>query len=364
MKQSPKQVLITPSPYTTLLYFLANDLSTLENSAYFFTRVGRWSEEEKAKTREVLPNSYFVKQTGLTIRFRNNEVLQKFYTALQLAVKRSIPYLWLRWTKNFRWPFLKTADIWCYDNYSVIKALIGSRDYVFLDEGLFTYENAELYAGKASFLRRLQIFLEAPFGVKGLATTKQAKRIILTGLEETPKCYLDRNLEVVSMQELWEKSDAAKRAFIMKFFTLTPEDVEAMKGRDVILVEQPLAEGGLITLDEQVEMLRKIIADYGASRILLKTHYRSTTNYRELFPEVYVWDKSTPMELLTLCGVRFNEAVTVNSTAVLSFPENVRINWLAEDMKSKYFSHLSPGSRRNMEVIENSSIPYRVRRNA
>ena len=359
-----KQVLITPSPYTTLLYFLANDLSTLEDSAYFFVRVRRWSEAEKAKTREVLPNSYFVNQTGLTIRFRNNAVLQKLYTALQLAVKRAIPYLWLRATKSFRWPFLKTADIWCYDNYSVIKALVGNRDYVFLEEGLFTYKNAELYAGKASFMRRLQIFLEAPFGIKGLATTKQAKRIILTGLAETPKCYTDRNLEVVSMQELWDKSYSAKRAFIMKFFALSPEDVDAMRGRDVILVDQPLADDGLITRDEQAEMLRKIIADYGASRILLKTHYRSTMNYRELFPDVYVWDKFTPMELLTLCGVKFNTAVTVNSTAVLSFPEDMRINWLAENMESKYFSHLSPESRRNMEIIENSTIPYRVRRNA
>ena len=47
-----KQVLITPSPYTTLLYFLANDLSTLEDSAYFFVRVRRWSEAEKAKEDE------------------------------------------------------------------------------------------------------------------------------------------------------------------------------------------------------------------------------------------------------------------------------------------------------------------------
>lgn len=360
-----KQVLITPSPYTTLLYFLANDLDTLEDSAYFFVRVRRWSDEEKAKTREVLPNSYFVNQTGLTIRFRNNAVLQKFYTALQLALKRMGPYLWLRATKNLRWPFLKTAEIWCYDNYSVIKALLGSRDYVFLEEGLFTYENAEIYAGKASFFRKLQIFLEAPFGVRGLATTNQAKRIILTGLAEIPKCYADKNLDVVSMPELWAKSDPAKKAFIMKFFELSPEDVEAMKERDVILVDQPLADDGLITRDEQAEMLRKIIADYGASRVLLKTHYRSTMNYRELFPDVYVWDKLTPMELLTLCGVKFSQAVTVNSTAVLSFPEDMRIEWLAKDMESKYFGHFSPESRRNFtEFAENFPVPYRVRRNA
>ena len=357
-----ENVLITPSPYTTLLYFLVNDLQKIHNTAYFFVRYRTWTQEEINKTREILPKSYFLKEPKITIRFRKHALLQKLYTALQLSTKRAVPYMLLRMTKNFRWPFLKNAEIFCYDNYSTAKALIGNREYTYLEEGLFTYENADIYAGRASFARRLQIFLDAPFAVRGLGVTQQAKRVILTGLAEIPKCYSSKNLDVVSMPELWEKSPADKKAFIMKFFDLSPEEAESLRHKDIILVDQPLADDGLITPDEQAEMMRRIIDRYGADRVLLKTHYRNSMNYRKLFPDVLVWDKLTPMELLTLCGAVFSEAVTVNSTAVLSFPENVNIAWLGRSPEDECFALFSPASRRLFDGFVNRiPLPDRIK---
>lgn len=159
MKSSSKNVLISPSPYTTLLYFLANDLPDIQDTAYFFVRTRRWTDSEIAGTRAILPQSYFLKEPGLTIRFRKHALLQKLYTALQLAGKRALPYAWLRFTKNLRWPFLKDAEILCYDNCSTIKALLGRKEHVYFEEGLFTYENADIYAGGASFARNFLCLL-------------------------------------------------------------------------------------------------------------------------------------------------------------------------------------------------------------
>ena len=266
-------------------------------------------------------------------------------------------------TQNLRWPFLKIAEIFCYDNYSTAKALIGSSEYTFPEEGLFTYENADIYAGRASFARRLQIFLDAPFGVRGLGVTPQAKRVILTGMAEIPECYQGRKgLDVVSMPDLWEKSEPEKKALIMKFFGLTEEDAASLRQKDIIIVDQPLADDGLITHDEQAEMMRRILSRYDKSRLLLKTHYRNTMNYREIFPDVMIWDKQTPMELLNLCRVKFTEAVTVNSTAALSFPEDVRIEWLGRETESKYFEHFSPASRRLFDAFVNRiPLPDRIK---
>lgn len=362
MSPRPEKILITPSPYVTLLYLLMNDLHSIENTAYFFVSYRNLTDKEKSRIRSIVPESYFLREPKLTIRFRNNESLQRIYTALQIAAKRIIPYAWLRMTKKLRWPFLKDSEIWCYDNYSSAKAIIGRRKYVFLEEGLFTYENADLYAGGASFLRRLQIFLDAPFGVRGLGTTPQAERVILTGLAEIPECYRQRGFELVSMPALWEKSDNAKRAFIMKFFELSESDAQELRRRDIIFVDQPLADDGLITKSEQVELVRKILDHYGDSRVLIKTHYRNTINYREIFPGAMIWDKQTPMELLGLCGVNFSMAVTVNSTAALSFPESVKLEWLGGNMGSEYFSHFSPESQRVFaDFAARFPIPERVR---
>lgn len=357
-----KNVLITTSPYTTLLYFLVNDLKDIQDTAYFFVRGRKWTEQEVNRTKNVLPQSYFLNEKPITARFRRYALLQRLYTAAQLATNRAVPCLLLRAAKNFRWPFLKTAQIFCYDDYSTAKALIGKREYTFLEEGLFTYENADTYAYSKSFTLKLQRFLYAPFSVRGLGTSPQAVRIILTGLAEIPKCYNGRNLEVVSMPELWSKSEPQKKSIIMKFFDLTPDDIAALKQKDIIVVEQPLADDGLITRDEQTEMMRRIIQRYGASRVLLKTHYRSSINYRELFPDVLVWDKMTPMELLSLCGVRFSEAVTVNSTAALSFPEDVKIVWLGRSPEDSCFSHFGAASRRLFDAFVNRiPLPDRVK---
>lgn len=148
----------------------------------------------------------------------------------------------------------------------------------------------------------------------------------------------------------------------MKFFGITPEEADTISREDIILVDQPLADDGLITPDEQAEMVRRIIERYGADRVLLKAQYRNSMNYRKIPPDVFVWDKLTPMELLSLCGVSFSEAVTVNSTAVLSFPENVKIAWLGRSPEDECFAHFSPASRRLFEGFVNRiPLPERIK---
>ena len=104
------------------------------------------------------------------------------------------------------------------------------------------------------------------------------------------------------MLELWKESGRDKQEFIMKFFELEASDIEAIKSKEIILVDQTIADDGLMTKAEQIELVRRILDRYGASNVLLKTHYRNSINYRAVFPDVMVWDKFTPMELLTFCG--------------------------------------------------------------
>ena len=354
-------VLITTSPYTTLLYFLVNDLQDIKSSACFFIRNRHYSSEERKKITSIMPKSYFLIESPLRIRFRGNALTRRLYTALQLVLRRGIPYVFLRVSKKFRWSFLNTAEIFAYDNSPTAAALIGRRDYTFLEEGLFTYQNADRFANNNSLDLRLQDFCAKPFGIRGLAANSQAKRIILTGLAEIPECYSKKNLDVVSMLELWKESGRDKQEFIMKFFELEASDVEAVKSKDIILVDQPLADDGLMTKAEQIELVRRILDHYGASNVLLKTHYRNSINYRAVFPDVMVWDKFTPMELLTFCGVKFREAVTVNSTAVLTLPSDVKIEWLGIDTANSFFDHLSePSSTILRNFINSIPTPNRI----
>ena len=364
MSSSPENVLITRSPYVTLIYFLVNELQKIKNTAYFFVITRACSEEEIRHTREIFPHSYFFREYSLKSMFKKYSILRRFCTALQICSRITVPYLVLRATKNFRWPFLKTAELFCWDLPPIAKALIGKCDYTFLEEGLGVYAYAELedtlHSKDIPYSVRLARFLYAPFGLKPLGLSPQAKRIILTRLAEIPNCYKDKNVEIISIPELWEKSSPEKKALIMKFFDLTFEDIEAIKQKDIIFVEQPL--DGYLTVEEKIEMLRRILNRYAHSRILLKTHYRTTINYKELFPDVLVWDKHTPMELLNLCGAKFTEAITINSTAALCFPEDVHIVWLGSNPEDPCFAHFSPESRDKFNKFVNElPIPSRIK---
>ena len=93
MNKSQANVLITSSPYTTLLYFLVNDLAAINNTKYFFIRTRKYSKQEKEQIVKIFPSSYFLKEPQITARFRNHRILQRAYTALQLIFKKAGVYL-------------------------------------------------------------------------------------------------------------------------------------------------------------------------------------------------------------------------------------------------------------------------------
>lgn len=192
-------------------------------------------------------------------------------------------------------------------------------------------------------LRRL--LLGALFD-KRMGEGPQAKRIILTGLAELPEYYKNKNVEIVSMERLWQESSEEKKNFILNIFDLTPDELVVLQGCDVLLLSQPLAHDGYVTEAEQIEMTRRILAPYEPSRVLLKPHPRDPLKYAELFPEVHVWNKPTPMELLNLCGAKFKKVVTVNSTAALSFSYSVELDWLGKNLDAPCFGHLCEASRK------------------
>lgn len=366
MKQKyPGNVLITSSPYTTLIYFLISDLERLKDTGYFFVRSTKYGPAERQHILNIMPCSYFFYNGLVRKRFTGSKIIYPIYRLIQLFFKRSIPYFWLYFTKYIRWPFLKTAAIWAYDDWSACRALIGRRKYTFLEEGTGSYimPDTLVTKGKRSFPKRLASFMESPFGFRTLATTPQAEKIILTGMAKIPECWSTRkkDIEIISMQCLWDRSSDEKKDFIMKMFDFEPEDAEELRKRDIIFIEQCFFDEDRITFDENTEMLRKIFSHYDHSRIIIKTHYRSTVNYRKIFPDIFVIDKPIPMELIALCGERFTKAITINSTAVLQFPEDVEIEWLASDLNSEYFSHFSDKSRKWFEESRSQSVtPYRI----
>ena len=92
--------------------------------------------------------------------------------------------------------------------------------------------------------------------------------------------------------------------------------------RKILLLTQCWSEEHLITEDEKITLYRYIINYYGESNIVLKTHPRETTKYETYFPNLEIISDPVPFQLMMLLGLKFDIAVSINSTAIFSLSDN------------------------------------------
>lgn len=324
-----QSVFMGGSLHSFLLYLLLNDLKKVENT-FFFVHL-------KFLAQILDQHSWSYHFFGLYTPTGTR--MQKFFTLLC----RGIRILFWKLSAKVRWSFLRRVPIYGEDRaeYSVI--LIGRRAYTLLEEGMMNYSD---FSKRKIRFRVLRRFLLGPLFDRRMGVGPQAKRIILTGLAKIPEHYRNKNVEIVSMERLWQESCEEKKNFILNVFDLTPDELVVLQGCDVLVLGQPLAHDGYMTEAEQIEMTRRILAPYEPSRVLLKPHPRDPLKYAELFPDVRVWNKPTPMELISLCGAKFKKVVTVNSTAALSFSYSLELDWLGKNLDALCFSHLCEASRK------------------
>jgi hypothetical protein len=61
--------------------------------------------------------------------------------------------------------------------------------------------------------------------------------------------------------------------------------------------------------------------------------------YKEFFPEISIISKPIPMQLIDIMGIKFTKAVTISSTAVLSFPYEIEIDWLGTSWDKTLYAY-------------------------
>jgi len=359
-------ILMCSSPHVLLLYFLVAPFTVIKESTFFFFSSD--SVNDRRRLKRFLPYSHIfdnVEIAGKRLRGMGGNKVLKFFLLFKIGCSLLVQCWGIRLFRFFLWPFLQTAEILGTDHLAFEAALIGRRTYTLIEDGLGNYSNSlieRIRLGKIPFVV-LRSLIVGPLLRKCLGLGPQARKIIMTGLAELPDCYRGKVVEIVSMEKLWREALEEKKVFIRQFFDLTPEDLEVSRGRDVLFIAQPFAVDGLMTQEEQIVLIRKVLERYGVSKVALKPHPRETLNFVELFPEVCVLKKSVPMELMNLCGVTFSRVVTINSTAALNFSCEVELDWLGTDLDTHWFDHLSALSRgRFARFLKEVPLPDAVRK--
>lgn len=231
----------------------------------------------------------------------------------------------LRRTAIFKWPFLATAKIYGQDHLFFVSSLTYNRSINVIEDGLNSYNN-NIFAASYPMRTFENWFYYGPkYSDPQFGAAKYAKKVYLRGFAPIVD-QLKRKAEIIDIDSLWNSKSDSYKEKILSIFNVDSDDLNNLKGRDVILLTQPYARLG-VPENELMAIYRRMIEPFDRSRVIIKVHPTDSANYREAFNDVFVYDKIVPMELLTMIGNHFLEALTIASTAVFTLPQPVKIHF-------------------------------------
>ncbi len=298
-------------------------------------------EEEVAKHH----TAYFL---GYAVKREMADRLPSFHFATKQTVGQiNTPSRWrdkivLRLTRNWRYPFLNRCRIFAQD-MGIMTPLIGRSQYALLSDGpFFLSQDMQVDSTEYQTQQRkgrspqglIEYCLYGPVSVHNHGNNKQCTDIYLTHPNESPVLE-GRHVHVDSLESLWGLASESKRNFVLHVFDVSMEEVALLSSRSVMFMTQPFTTDNILTHDEYVELMQKIMAHYDARTVIFKKHPRDTFNYREYFPESIEFSKPVNMQLLNLLGVKVERAVTISSSSVSSFPDNVVVDWFGTNCHPK-----------------------------
>ena len=138
--------------------------------------------------------------------------------------------------------------------------------------------------------------------------------------EDAAKCTLFPAARMVTDSKaiLLESLTDAEKALVRRIF-LTQPLPEKADGATLLLPRSFVADG-LMTQGQQDAMFKAVTEKYAVGPLFIKTHPRDTTDYKALFPDATVLERTMPSEVLNFClPFHFARAVTVQSFVLRGF---------------------------------------------
>lgn len=307
-----KRVCMAPTAYTLLQYLLIS------------------SEEEIKHTYFFLPNNF---RKRILDFFPNKFVVYPSQAPLWLRGPRMVMKLLLSRTKNLFWPFFRNAEIYSCDH--AFFGLLHKVRYILLEDGFGTYNPPK----EASLSAKLLGFpVEKQWGRSPYCQCR-----ILTHEPPANSHLREKPYRKIDLQELWQTSTPAKRAFILELFNVKQEDLDFLNRYENILLTQCFSEDNMTSEEAKIACYRRIIEAYKLvpEKTLIKTHPREKTDYEKIFPGFSVFKKPVPMELICLNTNHIKRAITVSSTSIFMLQnKSTEIIWcdtkFSPELKAKY----------------------------
>lgn len=240
-------------------------------------------------------------------------------------------------------------------DFSVCYKILLNKPFYMIEDGTSSYMLMEKKNSLIFKLKKL-IKLENIF-FDGSQTSKFVKKIYMTGLAPIPE-EIKNKVEIINIKELWNKKTNIEKKEILDFFNFDINTISKIKNRKNIFFTQCLSENFILNETEKIDLYKKVLKNYDLKDLIIKTHPKEKTNYKEIFPEALILDNVFPSEFFMLFDVKFDKAITLFSTAVLNLKDVKEIDFYGTEVHPKlleFLGSLDNIYKRNKFLNENDN---------
>ncbi|HDC4656467.1 Glycosyltransferase family 52 [Enterobacter hormaechei] len=180
------------------------------------------------------------------------------------------------------------------------------HDFVLIEDGLANYQPPR-YSKSQEFI----------LGRETFGRSDSVKAILLSGMKEIEDLKIISKVQYFDLLSKWQELRQEQKQRINDFFKFENKDrIEA----EVIILTQPLSEYGFIEEEQKISIYRKLISEYCDKKIVIRSHPRETTAYKEHFPDIKINDSKVPIELIVLNSAEIQRCVTLFSGGIFNLP--------------------------------------------
>lgn len=301
MHNKINRVCIIDSAYSLLLYLIISSLDEINHTFFFVS-------------------------SGINNKICKNLQCYKFMSVAefnrQSQKKQRLELLKLKLYSRIKWSFLQYSQFFGHDHLWFSSPLIGRNKITLIEDGTANYKKwpSGIDEKNKSFKLVLRSLMYGYLSAyqKRFGNHRYCEKVILTGLNITDASQRLNSI-VVSMEGCWKQANKDKQSLIYDIFNITEDDLKLLSFKSTILFTQPISEDNIMSEEDKISLYKRILSDIKSEDVIIKVHPRETTNYKQYFPNITVFDKPVPMQLLSYSGVRFKQSITISSAAALDF---------------------------------------------
>lgn len=241
---------------------------------------------------------------------------------------------------------VRHKKIYGQDHNCIFGLLTWSRPYTLLEDapGVFGRLPSVPYymalVGERSFFKVLLHVLR--FGIIPSRTFGQGpncRNIIITEKSDLESPLLNnKHSTLVNFNAMWSASSDEKKQFVLGVFGITAAVIKQFSECDTLFLTQPFREDCGVADAEWIAIVGGIVKKY-PGKFMIKVHPRDGFQYEQEFPQVKVFKAPVPQQLISIFGTNVKRVITINSSAIYSFPDDVEKIILGSQINEKIASY-------------------------